>query len=115
VEGRRRHGNQHLQPILVEAAWSAVRHPGYLKSLYHRHMKQGGYRSPVAKKKAIVTVAHAVIVIIWHVLATGTPYQELGAHYFTTRKDPEKQVQRLIAKLEALGHKVTPEPAGQVA
>jgi transposase len=110
--GRRRHGNQHLQPVLVEAAWSAVRHTGYLRSLYHRHvMKNGGYRSGVAKKKAIVTTAHAMIVIIWHVLATGTPYHELGENYFTTRKDPEKEAQRLIAKLEALGHKVAIEPA----
>ncbi|WP_433356826.1 transposase [Microtetraspora malaysiensis] len=109
--GRRRHGNQHLQPVLVEAAWSAVRHPGYLRSLYHRHvMKNGGYRSQVAKKKAIVTVAHAIIDIIWHVLATGTPYHELGEDYFIARKDPDKEAQRLIAKLEALGHKVTVEP-----
>ncbi|MEU6722063.1 IS110 family transposase [Nonomuraea sp. NPDC046802] len=110
--GRRRHGNQHLQPVLVEAAWAAVRHTGYLRSLYHRHvMKNGGYRSGVAKKKAIVTVAHAMIVIIWHVLATGRPYHELGEDYFTTRKDPEKEAEKLIAKLEALGHKVTLEPA----
>src|SRR5271166_851015 len=34
---RRRHGNEHLQSLLVECAWSAVRHDGYLKSLYHRH------------------------------------------------------------------------------
>jgi hypothetical protein len=67
--------------------------------------------APTAKKKAIVVVAHAVIVIIWHVLAIGTPYHELGADCFTTRQDPEKQAQRLIAKLEALGHKVTVQPA----
>ena len=42
-------------------------------------MKWGGYRSQTAKKKAIVVVAHAMIVIIWHVLATGKPYDELGA------------------------------------
>jgi transposase len=50
--GRRRKGNQHLQSILVECAWSAVRHDGYLKSLYHRHvMKWGGYRSSTARTK----------------------------------------------------------------
>ena len=59
----------------MECAWAAVRHEGYLRSLYHRHvMKWGGYRSQTAKKKAIVVVAHALLVIIWHVLATGTPY-----------------------------------------
>jgi transposase len=106
--GQRRHGNQHLQPVLVESSWAAVRHQGYLKALYHRHvMKWGGYRSPTAKKKAIIVVAHALLVIIWHVLATGTPYDELGENYFTTRMDPERETRRLVAKLEALGHAVT--------
>jgi len=110
--GRRRHGNPHLQSLLVECAWAAVRHDGYLKSLYHRHvMKWGGYRSPTAKKKAIIVVAHALIVIAWHILATGKPYQELGADHFTTRLDPERETHRLIAKLEALGHQVTLQPA----
>ena len=110
--GKRRKGNQHLQPVLVECAWAAVRHPGYLKSLYHRHvMKWGGYRSPLAKKKAIIVVAHALLVIIWHVLATGQPYDELGEDYFTRRQDPERETRRLVQKLEALGHSVTLEAA----
>jgi len=110
--GRRRHGNQHLQPVLVESAWAAVRHDGYLRSLYHRHvMKWGGYRSPTAKKKAIIVVAHAMLVIVWHVLAGGAPYAELGAGYFTRRLDPDKETRRLITKLEALGHQVTLQPA----
>ena len=96
----------------MECAWAAVRHDGYLKSLYHRHvMKWGGYRSRIAKKKAIIVVAHALLVIIWHVLATGTPYDELGADYFTRRLDPERETRRLIAKLEALGHSVSLQPA----
>jgi len=49
--------------------------------------------------------------IIWHMLATGTPYTGLGADFYTRRTDPADQAQRLIAKLEALGHKVTLEPA----
>ena len=108
--GKRRKGNEHLQSLLVECAWSAVRHDGYLRSLYHRHvMKWGGYRSRTAKKKAIVVVAHALVVIIWHILATGKPYHELGADYFTRRLDPEREARRLIARLEALGHRVTLE------
>ena len=110
--GKRRKGNPHLQSILVECAWSAIRHDGYLRSLYHRHvMKWGGYRSPAAKNKAIVVVAHAMIVIIWHILATGKPYEELGADYFTRRLDPERETRRLIARLEALGHRVTLDDA----
>jgi transposase len=110
--GKRRHGNQHLQPVLVESAWAAVRHDGYLRSLYHRHvMKFGGYHSPTAKKKAIIVVAHAILVIIWHVLAAGEPYGELGADYFTRRLDPGRETRRLIARLEALGHTVSLQPA----
>jgi len=110
--GKRRHGNQHLQHILAEATWAAVRHDGYLKALYHRHvMKWGGYRSPTAKKKAIIVAAHAILVIIWHVLAAGKPYDELGTDFFTHRLDPERETRRLIAKLEALGHQVSLQPA----
>ena len=74
-------------------------------------MKCGGYRSPAAKNKAIIAVAHALVVIIWHILATGTPYQDLGADYFDRRPDPERETRRLIARLEALGHHVTLHPA----
>jgi transposase len=110
--GARRKGNQHLAPVLVECAWAAVRTDGYLREFYRRQVRKfGGFRSPSAKKKAIVAVAHKLIVIIWHVLATGRPYQELGADYFTTRIDPDKERRRLVAKLEAQGFKVTLEPA----
>ena len=96
--------------MLAEIAWAAIRHPGYLKSLYRRHvMRNGGYRSKTARNKAIITVAHAILVIIWHVLATGTPYDDLGADYFDRRTDPDREAQRLIARLEALGRHVTVE------
>lgn len=110
--GRRRHGNPCLQPLLAEVAWSAVRHEGYLKSLCHRHvMRNGGYRSSSAKNKAIVTVAHAILVIIWNVLTTGKPYDDLGADYFDGRADPERETRRLVARLEALGRHVTLDDA----
>jgi Transposase IS116/IS110/IS902 family len=100
--GKRRPGNTHLQTLLVECAWSAVRHDGYLKSLFCRHvMRNGGYRSSTAKKKAI----------IWHIMVTGKPYHELGAGYFASLQDPERKTCRLIARLQALGHTVTINPA----
>jgi len=110
--GKHRHGNPYLQPVLVEVAWAAVKHEGYLKSLYHRHvMRNGGYRNPIAKGKAIYTVAHAILVIIWNVLASGKPYDDLGSGYFDRRTDPERETQRLIARLEALGKHVTLDDA----
>jgi hypothetical protein len=74
-------------------------------------MKSGGYRSSAAKNKAIIVVAHAILIIIWHVLATGTPYRDLGADYLDRRLDPERETRRLIARLEALGHHVSIQPA----
>jgi transposase len=110
--GKPRKGNQHLQPVLVECAWAAVRTNGRLKARYHRLViRFGGYRNPTAKKRAIVAIAHTLAVIIWHVLAAGEPYTDLGASYYTTRTDPAKETQRLIAKLQALGHTVTLTPA----
>ena len=52
-----------------------------------------------------------VALIIWHVLATSSPYQEPGADFFPRRLDPERETRRLIAKLEALGHQVSLQPA----
>jgi transposase len=110
--GRPRKGNQHVAPILVEAAWSAVRTDGRLKARYHRLvLRFGGYRNPVAKKKAILAIAHTLIVIIWHVLATDTPYTELGPDFYQRHADPDRETRRLVARLHTLGHKVTLEPA----
>ncbi len=66
-------------------------------------MRWGGYRSKLAKKKAIMVVAHAMIVIIWHVLVTGKPYAELGDDYFDRRADPEREIARLTALLGRSG------------
>jgi transposase len=110
--GKRRHGNPYLQSVLAEIAWASVRHDGYLKSLYHRLVtRNGGYRSSAAKGKAITAVAHAILVIIWNVLAAGKPYDDLGGTYLDRRADPEHEAQRLIARLHALGKHVTLEDA----
>ena len=110
--GKPRKGSQHLQPLLVECAWVAVRTQGRLKARYHRLVRRfGGYRNPAAKKRAIVAIAHILAVIIWHVLVTSTPYADLGDDFYINRTDPARGTQRLITRLEALGHKVTLTPA----
>jgi transposase len=40
--GKRRPGSRRLQPVVVEAAWAAVRHDGYLKALCRRHVMKWG-------------------------------------------------------------------------
>jgi transposase len=56
-------------------------------------------------------VAHAILVFIWHVLATSRPYAEFGPDFFIRRLGPDRETRRLIAKLEALGHQVSLQPA----
>jgi len=110
--GRPRKGSRHLKPALVEAAWAAVQSDGRLKARYHRLvLRFGGYRNKTAKKKAIIAVAHTLILIIWHVLTEGVPYTDLGADFYTRRIDPQQETRRLIARLQALGHKVTIDQA----
>jgi transposase len=88
------------------------RHDGRLRARYHRLVPRfGGYRNPAAKKKAIIAIAHTVMVIIWNILASDSPYADLGADFYDRRSDPQRETRRLIAKLEALGHTVTIGPA----
>ncbi len=37
-------------------------------------------------------------------LDRGEPYRDLGADYFTRRRDPARHAQRLAAQLDALGY-----------
>ena len=67
-----------------------------------------GRRGPA---KAAVAVGHAILVICWHVLSTGETYTDLGADYFDQRRSSIARQRRRVAQLEALGHKVTLEPA----
>ena len=50
-----------------------------------------------------------MLVAYWHMFTTGETYQELGGDYFQ-RRDPEREAQRLVKRLEALGHLVTLQP-----
>ena len=61
-----------------------------------------------SSQKALGAVKHSIICIIWHMLATGELYTDLGGDYFRKR-DPEHIAKQLIAQLENLGQKVTLE------
>jgi transposase len=104
--GRTRKGNNHIRTALIEAALAATRTKDtYLRSQYVRAKRRHGH------KKAIVAVAHSILVIAYHLLDRGQPYQELGGDYFVNRADPDRLVKRLVAQLERLGQRVTLEPA----
>jgi len=94
--GRTRKGNQALTSALVQAAWGAVRTKGtFLKARYHRLAARRG------KKRAIVAIAHSMVVSIWHMLSRREPYRELGDDYLDGRKK-EATVNYLTRRLEKL-------------
>ena len=70
---------------------------------------------PLAHTKAIVAVAHSILVSAYHVIAEGLPYDELGGDYFRRREDRERVAKRLVRQLERLGHSVTLEPVAEPA
>jgi transposase len=105
----RRKGNPHVCSILLDAAFAAAKTSTRIGARYHRlNRRFGGKRNKAAAKKAAFAVAHTLIKIIWVVLSTGQPYQDLGHDFYTRRVDPEAQKRALIARLEALtGRKIT--------
>lgn len=104
--GRTRRGSKWLRTVLVEAANAGARSRGsFLSARYHRINSHRGHQ------RAAVAVAHSILVICWHVLSERKPFEDLGADYHQRRPDPEVEARRLVGRLEALGHRVTIEPA----
>lgn len=94
-------GNQLLKSTLVVAANSAVTcKKSYFYSQYQRIMTHRG------KKKALVAVAHSILIAIYHILKDGVPFRDLGANYYN-QFNREKKANVLIKKIASLGYKVT--------
>ena len=107
--GKARKGNPALRAAMCEAAWAASHGKDtYLAAQFRRFKRRFGTKG---ETKAIFAVAHTMIVIVWHVLAADATYDELGADFFERRTNTEARQRNLVHQLEALGHKVTLEPA----
>lgn len=98
--GRTKPGNKTLRAALSQAAWAAGRTKDtYLSTQFKRLVIRRG------KKRAIVAVAHSIIVIAYHILSKREPYRDLGADYFDQYKK-ERTINRLINRLNDLGVEV---------
>jgi transposase len=96
-----RNGNQALRQGLVQAAHAAAHTKDtYLAAQYRRLAARRG------KKRAIVAVAHSILVIAYCLLSRHEPYHELGGDYFD-RLRPEATAKRLVRRLENLGYQIT--------
>ena len=102
-------GNNWLRSTLVQAAHAAVRvKDSYLSAFYARLVGRRG------KKKAIVAVAHKILVIAYTLIRKRERYRDPGANYLDGyRKD--KLVHRLLRRIEQLGYAVNLKPIAVAA
>ncbi|GHO60332.1 IS110 family transposase [Ktedonobacter robiniae] len=106
--GKPTKGNSYLRSVLVQVAWVLTRmSDNYLSAQFH-HLKPR-----LGAKKAVVAVAHSVLVIVYHVLTKGEPYQDLGPDYFRGQ-NKEQQARRFVHQLETLGYHVELAPQEEV-
>ena len=100
------HGNPYLARALGEAAVTAARTDTFLGERYRRIARRRG------KKKATVAVGRSILTIVWQLLADpDAQFHDLGSHFYDTRLGTDRAKRNHIRQLEALGYKVTLEPA----
>ncbi|HXQ54989.1 MAG TPA: IS110 family transposase [Actinomycetes bacterium] len=100
------HGNPYVARVLGEAAVAASKTDTFLGERYRRIARRRG------KRRAIVAVGRSILVIVWHLLSDPTlRFQDLGAGFYDTRSNAERAKRNHVRQLEALGYKVTLQPA----
>ena len=104
-----RKGNRYLRRILVQCAHAAARKKdSYLRAKYYRiARKRGGARAAMA-------VGHAILEIVYHMIARGTDYQDLGVEY-QPQRNAQARIRYLTRELEKLNVRVTVEPVAAAA
>jgi transposase len=101
ASGKTRKGNRFLRTILVQAAHAAARTRGtYLSAQYRRLAGRRG------RKRAILAVAHSILVMAYYMIQRQESYRDAGADFFD-RLQPEDTARRLVKRLESLGYHVT--------
>jgi transposase len=95
-KGTTTHGNKQLLTALVECAWSVSRSKGTF--FHHKYHSLAARRG---KKRALIAVAHKLVITIYHVLNKREQYKATVINMDERRKN--KQVKNYIEKLKALG------------
>jgi transposase len=109
TSGKTCKGNPWLRRTLCEAAWAASRTKNsYFRALYQRKMRTRG------KNRALIAVAHSLLVTVYSFTVAGQPYHDLGLDYFD-RLNRQSLERSLVKRLEKLGNRVTLQPARPAA
>ncbi len=104
-----RKGNQALRAGLTQVAQAAAHtQETSLSALYGRLAARRG------KQRAIMAVAHSIMVSVFHMLTRHEPSHELGVRYFDERRR-HYTVDRLAQRIEQLGYRVHLEPVATTA
>ena len=112
--GRTGDGGAYIKPLLIQAAWAAVKVPGRLQARFHRLVRKfGGPKNKGAVKRAITAIAHTLLKIAYQVLKTGKPYEDLGADFYDSRQTAQAKQDYLVRQLQKLnpGCVITITPA----
>src|SRR5215831_20786960 len=112
--GRTGDGGAHIKPLLIQAAWAAIRVPGRLQARFRRLVRKfGGPGNKGAQKRAITAIAHTLLKIAYSVLKTGKPYADPGADFYTRRESPDARQDYRMRQLQKLnpGCVITITPA----
>lgn len=107
MSGRTRKANRYVKRAMCQAAWAASHtKKTYLAAFYRRMAIRKG------APKAVIALAHHMIVVVHQVLSRKEEYVEMGGDYYDQRNKP-KTVARLVARLARLGYAVDlkPQPA----
>jgi transposase len=109
LSGKTGQGNRWLRSALIQAAHAAVKvKESYLGVFYRRLASRHGV------KKAIMAVAHKLLVIAYTLLTNRELYHEPGSNYLDARRT-DQTLRRLRARIEQLGYTVNLEPREAVA
>ena len=104
LSNRTRKGNRWLRRALCQAAWAATRRNNCaLAAFFYRKAGKHGIR------KAIVALAHRILIVAFCMLRDRTEYREEGGDYYD-RINPARTRDRLVRRLQKLGHEVILKP-----
>ncbi len=100
LSGKTTKGNRYVRDALVEAARAAANSKGtFLGALYRR------LKTRLGGKKAVMAVAHRILIIIYHLLKDRELYHEYGEQVVDERLE-EARKRRAIRQLETMGYQV---------
>jgi transposase len=97
LNGKSNKGNKTLKSTLIRSAHSAVKvKNSFFSAQFQRISVRRG------KRRAILAVAHSMLIAIYHVLKHDVDFRDLGSDYYDTY-NRERKIKGHLKRLEALG------------